>query len=67
MPFHKTLATGAPLVGTFVKTPHHSIVEVLGTTGLDFIILDAEHSAFDVADLDRCTLGSNTGECRIVR
>lgn len=39
-------------VGTFVKTPAVQIVEVLGTSGADFAILDAEHAPFDRRDID---------------
>jgi 2-keto-3-deoxy-L-rhamnonate aldolase RhmA len=39
-------------VGTFVKTPAPHIVEVLGLTGLDFCVLDAEHGPFDRASCD---------------
>ncbi|MEL7462969.1 MAG: aldolase/citrate lyase family protein [Pseudomonadota bacterium] len=43
-----------PLCGIFVKTPDVQIVEVLATTGLDFICFDAEHSPFDRGRLDGC-------------
>ncbi|MGE0350574.1 HpcH/HpaI aldolase family protein [Hydrogenophaga sp.] len=39
-------------VGTFVKTASPHVVEVLGTTGLDFAVLDAEHAPLDRAALD---------------
>ena len=35
-------------VGTFVKLPTPEVVELLAAAGLDFIVLDAEHGAFDV-------------------
>lgn len=46
------------LLGTFVKTPHHVILEVLAGTGLDFAILDAEHSPYGIAEIDRCVMAS---------
>lgn len=46
------------LAGTFVKTAAHPLVEVLGTTGLDFIVLDAEHAPFDRAAIDSCVLAA---------
>lgn len=58
MTFHDKLAGGAPLLGTFVKTPHHAIVEVLGGTGLDYVILDAEHAVFSPAEIDTCLLAA---------
>lgn len=42
------------LVGTFVKTPDTIIMEVLALSGLDYIILDAEHAPFGKRELDQC-------------
>jgi 2-keto-3-deoxy-L-rhamnonate aldolase RhmA len=39
-------------VGTFVKTTSPHVVEILGGSGLDFAVLDAEHAPFDRAALD---------------
>lgn len=50
----KALAEKDTLVGTFVKTPATEIVEVLATTPLDFICLDAEHAGWDRRSLDQC-------------
>ncbi|SRR6056297_567633 len=52
--FKKKLQSGAPLAGTFVKTPSVQVIEVLAQSGLDFICLDAEHSPFDRSSLDSC-------------
>lgn len=52
MNFKEKVARGARLVGTFVKTPSSEIIEILALAGLDFICLDAEHSAFDRRELD---------------
>lgn len=43
-------------LGTFVKTPHPHIIEVLALAELDFLILDAEHSPYDRASLDLCIM-----------
>ena len=40
------------LIGTFVKTPAHQVVEVLASTDLDFLVIDAEHAPFGRADID---------------
>lgn len=42
------------LASTFVKTAEVTVVEVLATSGLDFIVLDAEHAGFDRGRLDAC-------------
>lgn len=39
-------------VGTFIKTASPHIVEVLGTTSLDFAVIDAEHAPLDRGMLD---------------
>jgi len=39
-------------VGTFVKTTSPQIIEILGISGLDFAVLDAEHAPYDRAALD---------------
>jgi 2-keto-3-deoxy-L-rhamnonate aldolase RhmA len=59
--FKARLASGAPLLGTFVKTPHPHVVEVLAGTGLDCLCLDAEHAPFDRRDLDACILAARAG------
>ncbi|KLV08408.1 aldolase [Photobacterium ganghwense] len=46
------------LLGTFVKTPHPHIIEVLAIAELPFIVLDAEHAPFDRASLDVCILAA---------
>ena len=46
-----TLRAGVT-TGTFIKTAHPQVVEVLGTTGLAFGVIDAEHAPFDRNMLD---------------
>lgn len=52
--FRSRVTGGAPLAGTFMKTPAYQVVEVLAQSGLDFLCLDAEHAPFDRASLDAC-------------
>jgi 2-keto-3-deoxy-L-rhamnonate aldolase RhmA len=49
----RKLRSGAPVSGTFVKTTSGQIVEVLARSGLDFLVLDAEHAPFGVEALDK--------------
>jgi 2-keto-3-deoxy-L-rhamnonate aldolase RhmA len=58
MTFKEKIASGEPVLGTFVKTPHPHIVEVLASGGLDCICLDAEHAPFDRRDLDACIMAA---------
>lgn len=60
MNFAEKLAAGERLLGTFLKTPHNVVVEALGGSGLDYVILDAEHSVFGIDQLDRCILGARS-------
>ena len=48
----KTSLAAGMTTGTFIKTAHPQVVEVLGTSGLDFGIIDAEHAPFDRNTLD---------------
>ncbi|MCC1494087.1 HpcH/HpaI aldolase/citrate lyase family protein [Cognatishimia sp. F0-27] len=52
--FREKMLSGAPLAGTFLKTPAFQLVEVLAQSDLDFLCLDAEHAPFDRAALDIC-------------
>lgn len=44
-----------PVIGTFVKTTSPQTIEVLGHSGLDFVVLDAEHAPFGIDTLDGAT------------
>jgi 2-keto-3-deoxy-L-rhamnonate aldolase RhmA len=39
-------------LGTFIKTPSPHVVEILGLSGLDFGLIDAEHGPFDRSTTD---------------
>lgn len=52
--FKARMVAGERLVGTFLKTPSVDIIEILSGSGLDYIILDAEHAPFDRMRLDAC-------------
>jgi 2-keto-3-deoxy-L-rhamnonate aldolase RhmA len=56
--FRQRLRERQQLAGTFVKTASHQTVEVLGTTGLDFVVIDAEHAPFSQSALDTCLLAA---------
>lgn len=60
--FRSRLLSGEELVGMFVKTPHHMNVEVMGNTGLDFLILDQEHSPFDLSAIDTCLMAGRAAD-----
>ena len=58
--FRERLLGGEELIGMFVKTPHYMTVEVMGNTDLDFLVLDQEHSPFDLSALDACLLAGRS-------
>ncbi|MEO1331849.1 MAG: aldolase, partial [Pseudomonadota bacterium] len=56
------------LCGTFVKTPSHEVMELLAMSGLDFVVLDAEHAPFDRLRMDQClAMGRALGLPTLVR
>jgi 2-keto-3-deoxy-L-rhamnonate aldolase RhmA len=59
--FRDQLRAGELLAGTWVKTPHPHVVEVLSFSSLDCLVLDAEHAPFDRAALDLCILAARAG------
>lgn len=62
------IRAGQPTLGFFVRTPAVQIVEALGHSGADFLVLDAEHAPFGVAELDVCILaGRSVGIPVLVR
>lgn len=58
MPFFSSHSLEQPLLGTFVKTPHPHIIEVLALAELSFIVLDAEHAPFDRQSTDLCLMAA---------
>jgi 2-keto-3-deoxy-L-rhamnonate aldolase RhmA len=60
--FRTRLRSSERLVGTFVKTPHPAIVDVLARSALDCVCLDAEHAPFDRGDLDVALLAARAGD-----
>ena len=59
--FRDQLRAGELLAGTWIKTPHPHVVEVLSLSSLDCLVLDAEHAPFDRAALDLCILAARAG------
>lgn len=60
--FAARLREGHPLVGTFQKLPSHQVVELIGPSGLDFVVLDNEHAPFDPSQIDTCVLASHAAD-----
>lgn len=56
--FRAALRAREQLVGCFIKTPHPTVIEVLGSTDLDFLVLDGEHSPFGKGEINLCMLAA---------
>ena len=54
------------LLGTFIKTPHYNVIEVLVHASTDVLYLDAEHAPFSRQDLDTCILAARAGNMPVL-
>lgn len=63
------LAANKKVLGTFVELGGANVVEALGQTGLDFIIVDNEHGPFDVESSLECIRAAESSNliplCRV--
>ena len=64
--FKRRLVAGECLIGAFVKTPDPIVVEVLGASAFDFLVLDAEHAPFDRGDVDRAMMAGRATGCPVL-
>lgn len=54
--FRARLATGQPLIGSFLKLPTTQGAEILGGLGFDFAVIDEEHAPLDPGMTDMMLL-----------
>ena len=64
--FKKKLVSKELLMGTFIKTPHPIIVEIMANAGFDFLVLDAEHAPFDRTTIDMMIIAGRAENCPII-
>jgi 2-keto-3-deoxy-L-rhamnonate aldolase RhmA len=64
--FKAKLVAKEPLLGTFIKTPHPIIVEIMANAGFDFLVLDAEHAPFDRTTIDMMLIAGRAEGCPII-
>lgn len=64
--FKQSLADKAPLLGTFIKTPHPHNTEVLAQLGFATLCLDAEHAPFGRSDLDASILAARANQQHVI-
>ncbi len=60
--FRSRLLAGEELIGLFVKTPAYSVVEVMGNSDMDFLVLDREHSPIDLNAMDACIMAGRAAD-----
>jgi 2-keto-3-deoxy-L-rhamnonate aldolase RhmA len=66
--FRDRIRRKAHVLGTFVKTPTSHPIEVIGSAGLDFVIVDQEHAPFDRGTIDMaCLAAKAAGIAALVR
>ena len=46
------LRKGVPQIGSFISIPNTAVIEIAGCSGLDFVVLDAEHGLFDRTEIE---------------
>jgi staphyloferrin B biosynthesis citrate synthase len=56
--FRERLRTGSPLHGLFLKFPTPASIEMLATTPLDVLVIDAEHAPVSPENLGACLLAA---------
>lgn len=64
--FRSRLTAGQEMLGVFVKTPHPIVIEILGQSDLDFIVIDGEHAPFDREAIDTAMIAGRAAGCPIV-
>ena len=62
------LKNGGVVIGTFVKTADPSVVEILGSAGMEFFVIDSEHVSYSPETITNLVRASDlTGIVPIVR
>ncbi len=67
MSFRQKLIDGQLLWGTLVSLPAPEITEILADTGFDWLFIDMEHAALDVADVQRILQAGGKNIAGIIR
>jgi staphyloferrin B biosynthesis citrate synthase len=66
--FRDRLVGGDAMLGTFVKMPTTQAIEILGSLGFDFVVIDQEHAPLDRTQIDlMCFAARASGMAPVVR
>jgi len=60
------LLAGDVVAGTFLKTPDPRLVEILGLSGLDFVVADQEHAPLGIEALDLIALAGKAAQIPVL-
>lgn len=60
------ITSRTPVCGTFLKTPHPIMIEIMGQAGYDFLVLDAEHAPFDRGTLDTLMIAGRAANIPLI-
>jgi 4-hydroxy-2-oxoheptanedioate aldolase len=67
-PLRQRLRAGEFVLGTFLELPSPALVEILGLSGFDFVIIDREHGSIDLHETENLIRAAQcTGIAPIVR
>lgn len=62
------LQQGRPVIGPFVKAVSPALVEIIGMSGMDYVLLDLEHSPVSMEELENLIRAADVvGTCSMVR
>ena len=57
------LIAGETVFGIWSLIPSPTLIELIGTAGMDFVILDGEHGPFDISTLGECIRAAEGANC----
>ena len=63
----QALASRKVVYGTWVQTPSPEVVEMLGWSGWDFVILDLEHGSYGAEGLRHLIRAAETSKSKALR
>jgi 4-hydroxy-2-oxoheptanedioate aldolase len=62
-PIKARLLAGESVFGIWSLIPSPALIELIGTAGMDFVILDAEHGPYDISTLEDCISAAESVNC----
>jgi 4-hydroxy-2-oxoheptanedioate aldolase len=62
-PLKARLLAGESVFGIWSLIPSPGLIELIGTAGMDFVILDAEHGPYDIGTLEDCIRAAEGVNC----